>query len=34
MTTHSPRIDGYHAHVYYDAKTRPIAERLAKAMTD
>ena len=34
MTTHSPRIDGYHAHVCYDAKTRPIAERLAKAMTD
>jgi aromatic ring-cleaving dioxygenase len=29
MTTHSPRIDGYHAHVYYDAAHRPTAERLA-----
>ena len=22
------KIDGYHAHVYYDAETRPRAERL------
>jgi len=31
MTTASavaPKIDGYHAHVYYDAGTRPRAERL------
>jgi aromatic ring-cleaving dioxygenase len=25
----TPHIDGYHAHVYYDPKTRPVAERLA-----
>ena len=24
----APKIDGYHAHVYYDAGTRPRAERL------
>jgi aromatic ring-cleaving dioxygenase len=31
MTTASavaPKIDGYHAHVYYDAGTRPRAEQL------
>ena len=27
------RIDGYHAHVYYDAQTRPMAERLAASVT-
>jgi len=27
-TTGSIKIDGYHAHVYYDAETRPRAERL------
>jgi DOPA 4,5-dioxygenase len=26
------RIAGYHAHVYYDAATRPVAERLRQAM--
>ncbi len=26
------RIEGYHAHVYYDAATRPVAERLRQAM--
>jgi aromatic ring-cleaving dioxygenase len=25
-------INGYHAHVYYDVSTRPIAERLAEAV--
>ncbi|TMK10787.1 MAG: 4,5-dioxygenase, partial [Alphaproteobacteria bacterium] len=23
---------GYHAHIYYDAETRPIAERLREAI--
>ena len=32
-STSTPRIEGYHAHVYYDAATRPAAERLATAMT-
>ena len=27
-TTQPIKIDGYHAHVYYDAETRPRAERL------
>jgi aromatic ring-cleaving dioxygenase len=26
------QVNGYHAHVYYDAATRPAAERLAKAI--
>jgi aromatic ring-cleaving dioxygenase len=26
------RIEGYHAHVYYDPATRPAAERLREAM--
>ncbi len=26
------RIEGYHAHVYYDPQTRPIAERLRDAI--
>lgn len=26
------QINGYHAHVYYDAATRPLAERLAEAI--
>jgi aromatic ring-cleaving dioxygenase len=25
-------INGYHAHIYYDAATRPVAERLAAAI--
>ena len=28
------QLSGYHAHVYYDAETKPIAERLAAAMGD
>jgi aromatic ring-cleaving dioxygenase len=27
-----PELKGYHAHVYYDPATRPIAERLREAM--
>jgi aromatic ring-cleaving dioxygenase len=27
-------LKGYHAHVYYDPTTRPIAERLREAMLD
>jgi aromatic ring-cleaving dioxygenase len=34
MNDHSPRIDGYHAHVYYDNGSRATAEQLAKAVTD
>jgi DOPA 4,5-dioxygenase len=26
------KIRGYHAHIYYEAKTRPIAERLREAI--
>ncbi len=26
------RIEGYHAHIYYDPETRPIAERLREAI--
>jgi aromatic ring-cleaving dioxygenase len=32
MNNQTPHIDGYHAHVYYDAATRPVAERLADAI--
>jgi aromatic ring-cleaving dioxygenase len=28
----SPALHGYHAHVYYDAATLPIAERLSAAL--
>jgi DOPA 4,5-dioxygenase len=34
MNDQSPRIDGYHAHVYYDADSRATAEQLAKALAD
>jgi aromatic ring-cleaving dioxygenase len=34
MNDQSPRIDGYHAHIYYDTDSRATAERLAKAVTD
>jgi aromatic ring-cleaving dioxygenase len=34
MNDQSPRIDGYHAHVYYDSESRATAEQLAKAVTD
>jgi DOPA 4,5-dioxygenase len=30
----NPHIGGYHAHVYYDSKTRPKAEHLAEAVAD
>jgi aromatic ring-cleaving dioxygenase len=32
-TTQPIKIDGYHAHVYYDAETRPRAERLRETTT-
>lgn len=28
IMTHARPISGYHAHVYYDAATKPVAERL------
>ena len=34
MNDQSPRINGYHAHVYYDTNSRAIAEQLTKAITD
>ena len=34
MNDHHPHIDGYHAHVYYGAATRPKAEHLAEAALD
>ncbi len=34
MNDQSPRIDGYHAHVYYDTDSRATAEQLAEAITD
>ena len=34
MNDQSPRILGYHAHLYYDAESRATAEHLAKALTD
>jgi DOPA 4,5-dioxygenase len=34
MKDQLPHIDGYHAHVYYDAETRPKAERLAASVSD
>ncbi len=30
--TQTTRIYGYHAHVYYDSATRPVAEKLAEAI--
>jgi DOPA 4,5-dioxygenase len=30
--TDAARIEGYHAHVYYDPATRPVAERLRAAI--
>jgi aromatic ring-cleaving dioxygenase len=32
VTTEPVKIDGYHAHVYYDAETRPHAERLRETI--
>jgi aromatic ring-cleaving dioxygenase len=34
MNDQSPRINGYHAHVYYDTASRATAEELAEALTD
>src|ERR1700751_1991599 len=34
MNDQSPRIDGYHAHVYYDTESLATPEQLAKAVTD
>jgi aromatic ring-cleaving dioxygenase len=28
----SPEVHGYHAHVYYDAETRPVAEKLRQTL--
>jgi aromatic ring-cleaving dioxygenase len=33
MNNQSPRIKGYHAHVYYDTHSRASAEQLARAVT-
>ena len=33
MNNQSPRIDGYHAHVYYDTDSRATAEQLGEALT-
>jgi aromatic ring-cleaving dioxygenase len=34
MENQSPRIDGYHAHVYYEpSTTRPTAEKLAETIS-
>ena len=30
--TPAARLSGYHAHVYYNAETRPLAERLAESI--
>jgi aromatic ring-cleaving dioxygenase len=32
--TASPSVYGYHAHVYYRAATKPVAERLAHRLND
>jgi DOPA 4,5-dioxygenase len=29
-----PALHGYHAHVYYSAETRPVAERLARRLNE
>ena len=34
MNDKSARIDGYHAHIYYDPATRPAAERLAEGAAE
>jgi aromatic ring-cleaving dioxygenase len=33
-TTPPIKVDGYHAHVYYDAETRPRAERLRETIAN
>jgi aromatic ring-cleaving dioxygenase len=32
MSTDTGRIEGYHAHIYYDPESRPRAERLREAI--
>jgi len=34
LNDQTPHIDGYHAHVYYNADSRAAAEQLANAVTD
>jgi aromatic ring-cleaving dioxygenase len=34
LSSPSPNLTGYHAHVYYGIETRPAAERLAAAIGD
>ena len=34
MNDQTPRINGYHAHVYYDTDSRASAEKLATAITE
>ncbi len=34
QSTTPTRLIGYHAHVYYDPTTKPVAERLAAALGD
>jgi DOPA 4,5-dioxygenase len=35
MTTAiNPAVHGYHAHVYYSASTKPVAERLAQRLSE
>jgi len=35
MPTHpNPAVYGYHAHVYYSAATKPVAERLAQRLNE
>src|ERR1700722_7347496 len=33
-TAINPAVHGYHAHVYYSAETRPVAERLAHRLNE
>ena len=34
MTTDQPGISGFHAHVYYDSETKPVAARLRAAIEE
>jgi aromatic ring-cleaving dioxygenase len=33
-TSANPAVHGYHAHVYYDAETKPVAELLARRLNE
>lgn len=33
-TNPNPAVHGYHAHVYYSAETKPVAERLARRLNE